>query len=208
MSAQFLDDFPHVYVPGTSGQIWLALHGTGGNEHDLVPLAKALDPAAGILSPRGRVLENGMPRFFRRLAEGVFDEEDLVRRAAELSGFIGAASVAYGFDSGKVVALGYSNGANIAGALLLLHPGILAGAALLRPMVPIVPGMLPDLDGCPVLVAAGHLDPIVPVENARRLVSLLRDSGANVTARFENAGHGLTDTTVNATKLWLEGIKS
>lgn len=198
--------FTHVFVPGTSPRTLLLLHGTGGDESDLVPLGRALDPAAALLSVRGKVLENGMPRFFRRLAEGVFDEEDLVRRTHELAKFIDEAASRYHFDRQRLLAMGYSNGANIAGALLLLKPTALGGAALLRPMVPLVPETLPDLDGAPVLVAAANQDPIVPVENAQRLVTLLRNAGADVTVSFEDAGHGLTDETVETARRWLMEI--
>ncbi len=148
-------DFIHHFAPGTSGRTLLLLHGTGGTEMDMVPLGERLDPAAALLSPRGKSPENGMPRFFRRLAEGVFDEQDLIFRTHELAGFVEGAARTYNFDPRRVVAVGYSNGANIAGALLLLRPGILAGAALLRPMVPLVPAELPKLDGVPVLISAG-----------------------------------------------------
>ncbi|HEY5894590.1 MAG TPA: alpha/beta hydrolase [Chthoniobacterales bacterium] len=197
-------DFIHQFVPGSSERTLLLLHGTGGSETDLIPLGRALDPEASLLSPRGKVLENGMPRFFRRLAEGVFDEKDLILRTHELAEFIDEASVRYGFDLKNLTALGFSNGANIAGSLLLLRPGILAGAALLRPMVPLVPEKLPDLKGIPVLVASGNHDPIVPVENTRRLIGMLREAGADVNAYFENAGHGLTQHTVDTTKRWFE----
>jgi phospholipase/carboxylesterase len=195
--------FLHRFVPGTSGRTLLLLHGTGGNENDLLPLGRALDAEAALLSPRGKALENGMPRFFRRLAEGVFDEEDLIRRAHELADFIEAAAAEYAFDPKKVVAVGYSNGANIAGAVLLLRPGMLCGAALLRPMVPLVPETMPDLQGAPVLVSVGNHDPIVPAEHARELVALLRRAGGDVTVCFENAGHGLTDATLASARRWL-----
>lgn len=196
-------DFTHEFVPGTSDRTLLLLHGTGGYESDLIPLGRALDPSASLLSPRGKVLENGMPRFFRRLAEGVFDEADLIHRTHELADFIEQAARFYGFDQRKLFAVGYSNGANIAGALLLLRPGVLRGAALLRPMVPLIPQNLPDLRGTDVLVAAGNQDPIVPAENARELVTLLRNAGADVTIVFEDAGHALTQATVDATRSWL-----
>jgi phospholipase/carboxylesterase len=196
-------DFQHIFLEGHSPRTLLLLHGTGGNENDLLPLGLAIDPEAARISPRGKVLENGMPRFFRRLAEGIFDEKDLVRRTHELGDFIAEASRAYGFDPRQVVAVGYSNGANIAGALLLLRPDSLAGAALLRPMVPLTPEALPDLTGVPVLVSAGQHDPLVPPQNARRLAALLGDAGANVTLRFENSGHAITDDTVEAARQWL-----
>jgi phospholipase/carboxylesterase len=203
MSSDTSLDFIHQFVPGNSRRTLLLLHGTGGSESDLISLGRALDPGAALLSPRGKVLENGMPRFFRRLAEGVFDEEDLVRRTHELADFIVEAAAQYGFDAAKVVAVGYSNGANIAGGLLLLRPGILCGAALLRPMVPLIPKTMPELKATPVLVATGNQDPIVPNENARELVALLRRAGAEVTVCSENAGHNLTDTTFTNTQRWL-----
>lgn len=195
--------FIHEFVPGASKRTLLMLHGTGGNESDLIPLGRALDPDAALLSPRGKVLENGMSRFFRRLAEGVFDEEDLIRRTHELAEFIDEAAAYYQFERQGLLAVGYSNGANIAGGLLLLRPGAVCGAALLRPMAPLIPQALPDLRGTPVLVAAANQDPIVPAENARQLVALLRSAGADVMVSFENAGHGLTVNTVETAKRWL-----
>ncbi|HOP97858.1 MAG TPA: alpha/beta hydrolase [Verrucomicrobiota bacterium] len=199
--------FTHVFLPGISGNALLLLHGTGGNESDLLPLGRLLDPTAALLSPRGKVLENGMPRFFRRLAEGVFDEADLIQRTHELADFVEQAAWRHGLDRKRLLAVGYSNGANIAGALLLLRPGTIAGAALLRPMVPLVPDPLPDLGGAPVLVAAGNQDPIVPVWNLERLVDLLKRAGASVNVFFEEAGHGLTDRTVEVAKQWIEEIR-
>ena len=196
-------EFIHRFVPGTSGRTLLLLHGTGGDESDMLPLGRQVDPAAAQLSPRGKSPENGMPRFFRRLAEGVFDEQDLVFRTHELADFVAASAKTYGFDPKRIVAVGYSNGANIAGALLLLRPETLSAAALLRPMVPIVPPTLPKLDGVPVLIAAGNADPIIPPENARQLENLLRRAGALVDARFENAGHRLSAETLETTKRWL-----
>lgn len=195
-------DFKYIHLPGTSTRTLLMLHGTGGTENDLIPLGRTLDPEASLLGVRGKVLENGMPRFFRRLAEGVFDEEDLIFRTHELADFLETFAAAHGIK--EMYAVGYSNGANIAGSLLLLRPGLLTGAALLRPMVPLAPEPLPDLKGTPVLAMAGHMDPIVPAENARALGELLKAAGADVTLRFENAGHGLTQYTVETTKRWLE----
>jgi predicted esterase len=199
-------DFIHHFAPGVSGRTLLLLHGTGGTEKDMVPLGRRLDPAAALLSPRGKSPENGMPRFFRRLAEGVFDEKDLIFRTHELAGFVEGAAQVYNLDPKRVVAVGYSNGANIAGALLLLRPRILAAAALLRPMVPLVPAELPDLAGRPVLIAAGNEDPIVPAENARHLEALLHRTGATVESHFEDAGHRLTNETVEITRRWLAQI--
>lgn len=195
--------FRHVFVPGESGRTLLLLHGTGGNENDLLSLGRDLDPKAALLSPRGKILENGLPRFFRRLAEGVFDEKDLIHRTHELADFIAEAAEHYAIDRRKIFAIGYSNGANIAASLLLLRPDALAGAALLRAMVPLVPETLPDLNGTPVLVMSGHHDPLVPAENSRRLAALLGDAGAKVTLRFENAGHQLTQYSVDTTRHWI-----
>jgi phospholipase/carboxylesterase len=179
------------------------LHGTGGNERDLVELATRIAPDARLLGVRGPVLEHGMPRFFRRLAEGVFDEADLAQRARDLALFIGEAALAYGFDAGQVMAIGYSNGANIAAALMLLHPTVLRGGVLLRSMVPLVPGRPPALSGVRVLLAEGELDPIVPRENALRLATMLRDAGAKVELHWEPAGHTLTNGDVAAARAWM-----
>jgi phospholipase/carboxylesterase len=198
--------FLHTFVPGRSARTLLLLHGTGGNENDLISLGHALDTDANLLSPRGKVLENGMPRFFRRLAEGIFDEEDLIRRTHELADFIEQASTKYGLNRQNLLAVGYSNGANIAGSLLLLRAGTLAGAVLLRPMVPIVPEPLPDLKGVPVLVVSGRYDSIIPADEALQLVATLRGAGAEVSISFENTGHGLTEGTVEIARRWLATV--
>src|SRR6266852_3719009 len=200
-------DFIHEFVPGSSKRTLLLLHGTGGNERDLIPLGREIDPAAAILSPRGKVLENGMPRFFRRLAEGIFDEEDLKRRTHELADFVGAAAQHYQFAADKVVAVGYSNGANIAASLLLLRPETLRAAVLFRVMVPLIPEKLPDLSSVRVWIGAGDQDPIIPTSETQRLVELLRRAGAEVTIRFANATHGLTDAEVRTAKKWLDEFK-
>ncbi len=179
----------------------LLLHGTGGDEHDLLPLGRALAPGSALLSPRGKVLENGMPRFFRRLAEGVFDEADLRQRAADLAGFVTEARSAYGIAA--PVAVGFSNGANIAAAVLLLHPGALSGAILLRAMVPLDEAPAGDLSGTPVLILSGAGDPIVPAENAARLAEMLAAAGAAVEHRTIAGGHGLSQTDVDLAKAWL-----
>jgi len=196
-------DFVHEFVPGSSKRTLLLLHGTGGNEHDLIPLGREIDPAAAILSPRGKVLENGMPRFFRRLAEGVFDEEDLKRRTHELADFVGAAAQHYEFAADKIVAVGYSNGANIAAGLLLLRPERLRAAVLSRAMVPLVPEKLPDLSSARLWIGAGNQDRIIPISETQRLVELLRSARAEVTIRFVNAGHSLTNAEVETASLWL-----
>jgi phospholipase/carboxylesterase len=200
-------DFIHRFVPAPSAsskRTLLFLHGTGGNENDMIPLGSELDPTAALLSPRGNVLESGMPRFFRRLAEGIFDEEDVIRRAHELADFVGAAALQYEFDPRQVTAVGYSNGANIAAAVLLLRPEVLGAAVLFRAMVPLVPAVLPKLDGAHVLLSSGQQDPIVPVENAERLAAMLRDAGADVTLRFKPAGHALVSGDIEAAKEWLK----
>jgi len=197
-------DFIHEFVPGTSERTLLLLHGTGGNERDLIPLGRELDPRAALLSPRGKVLENGMPRFFRRLAEGVFDLEDLKNRTNELADFVAAATQHYGFASENVIAVGYSNGANIAASMLLLRPEILRGAVLFRAMVPLVPENLPDLSSLRVWIGAGSEDPIIPTSETQRLVELLRSLGADVTLRFFNAGHALTSSDVETARHWLD----
>jgi len=199
-------DFIHEFVPGTSERTLLLLHGTGGNERDLIPLARELDPRAALLSPRGKVLENGMPRFFRRLAEGVFDLEDLKIRTNELADFVAAAAQHYGFASDNVIAVGYSNGANIAASILLLRPEILGGAVLFRAMVPLVPENLPDLSSVLVWIGAGSEDPIIPASETQRLVELLRSSSADVTLRFFNAGHALTSSEVETAGRWLKDL--
>ena len=196
-------DFIHEFIPGSSSRTLLLLHGTGGNERDLIPLGRELDPDAALLSPRGKVLENGMPRFFRRLAEGVFDLEDLKHRTNELSDFVAAAAQHYGFATDQLVAVGYSNGANIAASMLLLRPEILGAAILFRAMVPLVPDRLPDLSSVRVWIGAGDQDPIIPASEPQRLVELLRRAGADVTIRFFNAGHGLTNDDVEAARHWL-----
>jgi phospholipase/carboxylesterase len=203
MNAKPPGTFHHVFVAGKSRRTLLLLHGTGGNEHDLLSLGRKLDAQASLLSPRGKVLENGLPRFFRRLAEGVFDEEDLIRRTAELAGFVSEAATSYSLESDRIYAVGYSNGANIAASLLLLRPGVLAGAALLRAMVPLVPKVLPKLNGTSVLLLSGRYDPLVPEKNAGRLAALLTDAGAVVALHLENAGHELTEHSLEATRQWL-----
>ena len=199
-------DFIHRFIPAedsSSRRVLLLLHGTGGNENDMIPFGRDLDPSAALLSLRGNVLENGMPRFFRRLAEGVFDEEDVVRRANELSDFLSGAASQYNFDPRHLTAVGYSNGANIAAAVLLLRPGTLVSAILLRAMVPLIPPKLPDAAGARVLICSGNCDPIIPLESAKRLAGLLREAGADVTHRFEEAGHQLVFDEIVAAKEWL-----
>lgn len=187
-----------------SGPALLLLHGTGGDENDLVPLAKMIAPAAPILSPRGNVLENGMPRFFRRLAEGVFDLEDLRLRTEQLAGFVEAASAAHGIAVHRIVALGFSNGANIAASLMLSAPPILRHAILIRAMVPFQPERTPDLSASSALLSAGQNDPIVPPHNTERLADLMRAAGAKVELRWQQAGHSLVQGDVTDARAYLE----
>lgn len=202
--------FQHVYQPPTSERsdspTLLVLHGTGGSEMDLLPLARTLAPQAGVLSPRGKVLERGMPRFFRRLSEGVFDEEDLKFRAGELADFIAAAAIHYNFDARRVVGAGFSNGANIAAALLLLHPEALGAAVLFRAMVPLVPVPLPTHSGTPVLICNGRRDPLVASSETERLAALLTETGAAVTLQWQPGGHELTPHDVHEAKRWLDSL--
>ena len=184
----------------------ILLHGTGGDENDLLPLGRMLDERAALLSPRGKVLENGMPRFFRRLSMGVFDEEDLVNRTHELASFVEEAASEYGLDPKHLFAVGFSNGANIAASLLLLHPGLLAGAVLLRAMTPFELETLPDLSGTPVYLAAGRSDQMIPPESTERLAELLRGAGAEVTLDWQPGGHGIGRAEVEAARAWLAGV--
>ena len=191
---------------GQRGPTLLLLHGTGGDENGLLDLGRMLDPTMGLLSPRGKVLENGMPRFFRRLAEGVFDVPDLIQRTHELADFVEVASTTYGFDATRVIAVGFSNGANIAASMLLLRPETLAKAILLHPMVPFMPGHLPQLTGKQVFIGAGRRDPIVPMHNTEQLVELLQQAGATVNAHWHNGGHTITHEEVREAKSWLQTV--
>jgi phospholipase/carboxylesterase len=199
-------DFIHEFVPGSSNRTLLLLHGTGGNEHDLIPLGRELDPNATLLSPRGKVSENGMPRFFRRLAEGVFDLQDLQKRTHELADFVAAAADRYDIDDKNIIAVGYSNGANIAASTLLLRPEILAGAILFRAMVPLEPEKPPELANVRIWIGAGNHDPIIPSSETQRLVDLLRAAGADVTVRFLDAGHALTPADISLARDWLHKL--
>ncbi|HLJ54932.1 MAG TPA: alpha/beta hydrolase [Chthonomonadaceae bacterium] len=200
-----LGDYEYRYEEGAPGApTLLLLHGTGGDENDLLPLGAMLLPGANRLSPRGNVAENGMARFFRRLAEGVFDEEDLRRRTDQLAGFVALAAERHAFDASRVIAVGYSNGANIAASLLLRRPQALRAAVLLHAMVPFEPDAPPDLAGKAVFLSAGRNDPIVPSENAARLAEILRSAGADVTLSWQNAGHSLTREEAASARSWLD----
>ena len=190
----------HRFDPGVDPTLppILLLHGTGGDETDLVPLGREIAPGAALLSPRGNVLEGDMPRFFRRFREGLFDEEDVRRRAGELASFVGEARRSYGLD--QPLALGYSNGANIAAAVLLLHPKTFAGAILLRAMAPLADLPSPDLTGVPVLILSGLNDPIAPRSSAEKLAAALAAAGARVERDDLPAGHGRTQADLTRAK--------
>jgi predicted esterase len=200
MSSDFIHRFEPAPVAGEP--TLLVLHGTGGDENDLIPLARLISPRAALLSPRGQVLENGMPRFFRRIAEGVFDLEDLALRTRELGAFVEGSAKAYGLDAGRIYAVGYSNGANVAASLMLSRPELLAGGVLLRPMVPFEPDTTPALDGKPVLLSAGRQDPIVPQGLTERLAALLQSGGADVTLAWQDTGHQLLRGELEAAARW------
>lgn len=200
--------FMHRFIPGEADNPFtlLILHGTGADENDLVPLGQQLAPGAAILSPRGKVLEGGAPRFFRRMAEGVFDMEDLHERTRELAEFIERAADHYGFDRNGLVAVGYSNGANIAGSLMLSYPGLLRAAVLLRAMVPFEPEPAPDLSGTPVFIASATADQMISADHAERLGGMLTEAGAEVDQRWSQAGHGLTMPEIEEAREWLSGV--
>jgi phospholipase/carboxylesterase len=210
MSPQASPDlgFTHRFESATdpNAPALLLLHGTGGDENDLLPLGKAILPGAALLTLRGKVLENGMPRFFRRLAEGVFDQEDLSVRTRELAEFIDAASGHYGIDRARLFAVGFSNGANVAASVLLRFPDKLAGAILIRAMVPFVPGQIPDLQAKPVLLLSGREDPIVPADQAEQLAAIFKSAAADVTLHWEKAGHGLTQGDVLTARDWMKRV--
>jgi phospholipase/carboxylesterase len=194
----------HIFQKGSDLQapVLVLFHGTGGTEHDLLPLARKIAPASSVLSIRGNVLENGMPRYFRRLAEGIFDEEDLIFRTKELNDFLDHAAAEYEFDRHNLVAIGYSNGANIAGSLLFHYQDALRGAILHHPMVPIRGLALPDLSGTPCFIGAGKNDPICPPQETEALQTLLSGAGAPVTVHWESFGHQLTQSELDAAAAW------
>jgi len=201
--------FVHVFVPSEklNSPTLLLLHGTGGDERDLLPLGRELWPGAALLGIRGRVLENGMPRFFRRFAEGVFDVEDLKFRTEELAHFIDAASERYDFSKKRLIAVGYSNGANIAASLVLLHPHYLAAAVLFRAMMPFVPDLIRDFSHLSVFIGAGRLDPIVPSGQVEELAAMFESGGADVAIAWRQGGHELGEDDVRAARDWLSRDK-
>ncbi len=202
-----LADFQHVFQPAAdpAAPPLLLLHGTGGGERDLLSLGRALSPGSALLSPLGNVSERGAARFFARLAEGVFDPAEIVRRTGELAGWLAAAAAHYRVDPARLLAAGFSNGANIAATLLLLHPASLAGAILFRPMVVLDrPAAAGSLRRKRVLIASGSADPLVPPEHPPRLAALLRAGGAEVVLHSEAAGHGFVPGDLAAAQGWLK----
>jgi phospholipase/carboxylesterase len=196
----FIHRFEPADPPAT--QPVLLLHGTGGNEDDLLPLGHMVAPRSALLSPLGKVRENGMPRFFRRVAMGVFDEDDVRARANDLADFVEQACKAY--DIAAPIALGYSNGANVAAAVLLLRPAILSGAILLRATVPFAQPPRTALAGTPVLILSGATDPMISADGGARLATALKASGADVTQRTLPVGHELSQADVSLSRAWLE----
>ncbi len=196
--------YVHRFIHGADRTTLLLLHGTGGDENDMVPLGQAISSESSILSPRGKVLENGMPRFFRRIREGVFDLEDLKFRSREVSEFASEASLRYNFRLDSVIAVGYSNGANIAASILLLQLLPFAGAILFRPMTPLVPDRLPNLKGVSLFLSAGLNDSYVSKEETAGLVGLFEQSGAEVVLNWEGAGHGISEVEVRKARDWFD----
>jgi phospholipase/carboxylesterase len=198
--------FIHNFVPGKLSSTVLVLHGQGGDENDLLPIARALAPGAAFLSPRGKAVEAGMARFFARVSPDVFDEAEVRTRTAELAEWIVAAVAQYKLDATRVFALGFSNGASIAASTMLLHPGVLAGGLLLRPRMIVEPSPLPDLKGAPVLVLSGQKDEKMPQGSGESLARLLGRAGAAVEMAMVDAGHDLTPQDFAAGKSWLSGV--
>ncbi len=199
--------FVHRYVPPKPGGLpvtLLLLHGTGGDENSLLPIAADVAPGTALLSPQGKTVIDGMRRFFPVTNSGHLDRDELEYRTAEVAGFVQEAAQSYGFDSRRVVALGYSNGGAMAASLMLLRPRLLAGAAILRPILPPTPARIPDLSGKPVLVAGGRHDELAPPLDSERLADVMRSARADVTLRWEDAGHKLRPAEMQAIKLWLE----
>lgn len=203
-----LAHYTHRFVPATAPGLptILALHGTGGNEHDLVGLTQTIAPGCAIISPRGNVSERGMPRFFRRFAEGVFDLEDVQRRAGELAEFVASAATEYQFDAKNIYALGYSNGANVAIATMLLHPHALRGGIFLRAQLTYTPEVLPNLSGKALFIGAGRADQLIPATQSDELQQLLQRAGASTTLSWQNANHGLVQGDVDMAAGWFNAL--
>jgi phospholipase/carboxylesterase len=198
--------FIHRFVSAedpASGETLIVLHGTGGDENDLIGIGQTIAPGAAILSPRGNVLENGAPRFFKRLAEGVFDPKEVRSRAEGLARFIRAAITRYGLDATRIYTLGYSNGANIASTVMFIEPRLFQGAILFRPMLVFEPEERGDLSGSSVFISAGRMDPIVPVSSVERLAQLFESRHAEVTLKWQLAGHNLVPSEVREASDWL-----
>jgi predicted esterase len=195
--------FIHRFHSGEeSADTLLVLHGTGGNENDLIGIGQAIAPGAAILSPRGNVLEHGAPRFFKRIAEGVFDPKEVRSRAEELARFIRAAAITYRLDPSRVFALGYSNGANVASTVMLIEPGAIQGSILFRPMVVYEPPDKPDLSGSSIFISAGRLDSIVPTASVEQLAEIFRSGNADVTLKWQISGHNLVPSEVREAAEW------
>lgn len=203
-------DFVHIYQPAgePGGPTLLLLHGTGGNEHELLPLAPRLLPGAGVLSPRGKVLERGMPRFFRRFAPGVFDVEDLDARTEELATFVAASADHYGFERRNVIAVGFSNGASVAANLLLARPGVLRAAVLFRALAPMEPRLLPDLRATHIYIGGASHDEVIEPVKTEQLAALLRQAGAEVTLRWDTGGHAINRQAIDDARAWLSSFPS
>jgi predicted esterase len=198
--------FIHRFVPAedsASGETLVVLHGTGGNENDLVEIGQAIAPGAAILSPRGKVLENGAPRFFKRLAEGVFDPKEVRSRAEELARFIRAAITKYDLDANRIYALGYSNGANVASTMMFIEPRLFQGAILFRPMLVFEPPERGDLSSVSVFISAGRIDSVVPVSSVEKLAELFELSRAEVTLKWQSVGHNLVPGEAREAADWL-----
>ncbi len=208
MAMNALEDFSPIFLPSkedsASAYTLLLLHGTGGGENDLIPIGRVFGKKVNLLSIKGRVEENGLSRFFKRHSEGVFDIDDLKFRTNELYDFIYSASESFGINEKKIIALGYSNGANLAGSLLLMHPEILAGAILIRPMIPFRPNFNVDLNNKPVLIAAGRNDFTIPEGQSKEWADLLVKFNSKITLHFENAGHNLTQADINFAIEWFK----
>jgi phospholipase/carboxylesterase len=199
------ESFVHRFEPGVEGETrtLLLLHGTGGDENDLIPLGQTVLPGAALLSPRGRVLEGDLPRFFRRFAEGVFDLENLYAEATALGEFVSQSATRYNFELEKVIALGFSNGANMAHSLMMLHPNVVQDSVLIRAMTTLPDFKPSGLEGKHVFLSSGRVDPMTPVDDAEFLANQLRSGGADVTHHWVDAGHNLTRAELGTIHDWL-----